>query len=91
VVRGRLLIERAGRRTIPAFGEVTVGAPASLDDPESQQWTSPLGSEGEFEIDGLSPGGYPAVIHWDGGRCELGLDVPVTDRAIVDLGVQVCR
>jgi outer membrane usher protein len=91
VVRARLRIEQGDRQLIPAFGEITVGAPASLDDPESQQWTSPLGSDGELEIDGLPPGGYPAVIDWEGGRCELGLDVPVSGRAILDLGVRVCR
>jgi hypothetical protein len=90
VARGTVVVERAGRRLVPAYGELVIGAPASLADPDSTQWRSPIGVDGAFEIDGLAAGRQPAVIVWDGGRCQLVLDVPRSATPIQRLGTQVC-
>jgi hypothetical protein len=52
--------------------------------------TSPLNRDGDFELDGVSPGHYPATIGWAGGECHFDLIVPAGDRPIIDLGTIFC-
>lgn len=90
LVRGRLVVQRGARRVVPAYGELVLGAPPTLQDPESEQWRSPVGGDGSFELDGVGAGRYQATVAWDGGRCTMTLEVPAPSTSITQLGERVC-
>lgn len=80
VVRGTL---RVGTR-IPAYGELTiVGTPTPF--------VSPVGSDGEFELDGVAAGQHAASISWEEGRCDFELTIPRSTLVITELGVMHCQ
>jgi outer membrane usher protein len=83
-VTGRLLVEAAGRVAPPGFGElsVTVGG---------RQADSPIGRDGEFYLENVPTGRYPALIVHDGLTCEFVLEVPPTQLPLVEVGTLRCR
>ncbi len=83
LVVGELAVEAGGKEAIPAYGELTVGAPGG-------PLTSPIGRDGRFYLENLPPGRHPAEIEWSGGRCRLFIEAPeAAERA--DLGRVRCR
>jgi outer membrane usher protein len=82
-VTGELEIRGEGASRVPAFGELTVWTP----DGEKR---SPIGSTGQFAVENLPPGSYPARIETEKETCELALDVPQNAGGRVDLGKVSC-
>lgn len=83
-VTGHLVIEAAGRETSPDFGElsVTVGG---------RQAESPIGRGGEFYLENVPAGRYPAVIVHNERTCKFVLEVPPTQLPLVEVGTVRCR
>ena len=90
VVRGRVSVDRAGQQVNPAYGEIVLASPLSPVDPEGEPWRSELGADGAFEFAALPAGTYVASLRWDGGTCQLALEVPDASGPITRLGVQTC-
>jgi outer membrane usher protein len=80
-VKGAVRIDRNGNITIPSFGEMTVDA----------RHVSPLGSEGQFWLGDLPIGRHRARVEFREGSCSMDLDVPQSEKAVVDLGTLSCR
>jgi outer membrane usher protein len=82
-VTGIVLVESELGRQVPSFGELTV-------ETDSGPVISPLGKNGEFYLDGVAAGGYPATVEFRGGICRFRLLVPVSGEPFVNLGRLMC-
>jgi outer membrane usher protein len=51
----------------------------------------PTGKAGEFYLENLPPGTYPASFEYKGRMCVVGLKVPESGEAIIDLGGITCE
>ncbi len=83
VLRGRLVVIRGGKPLSSAYGELSVaGAPSS-----------PLGQNGEFEIelDSAGPATLAASAIFADGTCRFTLRVPASTAPILDLGDVRCE
>jgi outer membrane usher protein len=90
VVRGRVVIDRAGQQVNPAYGEIVIAPPLGSVDTDSEPLRSDIGADGAFEFAVLSAGTYAASIRWSDGTCQLALDVPESSEPITRLGVLTC-
>ncbi len=84
-VTGRVLIVEAGTEKAPAYGELTVTGPAGVPQ------TSPLGGDGGFYLENLSPGRYPAAVEHKEAVCRFTLVVPMSSSPFVNLGTLRCE
>lgn len=72
-----IVVEPSGKRLVPKNGELWVRSREPV--------SSPIGSSGQFELEGLAPGVYDARIAYSGGECTFRLVVrnpgaePVSD------------
>ncbi len=80
---GSLEIEAPGGMEIPSFGQLVIDRKGGLT-------MSPLGKNGEFYLDELAPGSYPATIQYRGGSCRFTLVVPSVAETFFNLGRIVC-
>jgi outer membrane usher protein len=80
---GTLVVEFAGQRIVPAYGQLTVTV-------DGKPVVSPLGKQGEFYLEDVPPGRYPAEVEYQNGVCRFELSVPASDDPILDLGTVVC-
>jgi outer membrane usher protein len=83
-VTGRLLIVEADMEKAPAYGELTVTVP------DGRTQASPVGGDGGFYLENLSPGRYPAAVEHREAVCRFTLVVPVSQSAFVNLGTLRC-
>ncbi len=83
-VTGRVLIAEAGTEKVPAYGELTVTGPDGV--PQA----SPVGGDGAFYLENLSPGRYPAAVEHKEAVCRFTLVVPASPSAFVNLGTLRC-
>lgn len=83
-VTGRVLIVEAGMEKAPAYGELTVTGPGGVPQ------TSPVGGDGGFYLENLSPGRYPAAIEHKEAICRFTLVVPASASPFVNLGTFRC-
>ncbi len=83
-VTGRLLIVEAGTEKVPAYGELTVTGPDGLPQ------VSPVGGDGGFYLENLSPGSHPAAVEHKEAVCRFTLVVPASGSAFVNLGTLRC-
>jgi outer membrane usher protein len=81
--RGRMRVVVAGKVVPPSYGELTVRGPAG-------EVTSPLGKDGELELEGLPPGRYPAEVVHEHGTCAFTIDLPPAAHAVTQLGELQC-
>lgn len=51
----------------------------------------PTGHGGEFYLENLKPGTYPAAVEIEGKRCVADLTVPKSEEPFIDVGELVCR
>ncbi|MBC7793378.1 MAG: fimbrial biogenesis outer membrane usher protein, partial [Clostridia bacterium] len=79
-VRGALAVGRAA----PAYGEITVHVG------RHNEMASPLGAQGEFELQDLPAGWYFADVAWQGGRCSAIIEMPESHAMVVELGTLAC-
>jgi outer membrane usher protein len=82
-VTGSVVMDLAGRRVVPAYGQLTVRV--GLND-----LVSPLGRDGEFYFENLAPGRYAATAEAEAGTCQFAIDVPAAGTAFVDAGRAHC-
>jgi outer membrane usher protein len=80
---GAVEVEVAGTSVIPAYGQITVT-------PAGTAVISPLGKRGEFYLENLPAGRYPATVEYQEGVCQVVLDIPVMDGPFVHLGTLRC-
>jgi hypothetical protein len=66
----------------PAYGELWLRAPAGA-------FSSPVGRDGRFYLEGVPAGTYTAEVEWSGGRCRAELFVPQSP-AFADAGRVRC-
>jgi outer membrane usher protein len=82
--RGTILVQGPdGSASPPAYGDLRVSTPQGTVE-------SPIGKQGEIELDGLQPGSYQAEILHKGEVCRFPLQVPDAPGPIVDLGTLRC-
>jgi outer membrane usher protein len=65
------------------YGELTLRA-------RGQVFTSPIGARGEFELDAVPSGVWPAEARGEEGYCELLIPIPVEGKPIERLGAVRC-
>ena len=82
-VRGAIVVFRAGKEEAPAYGELTVEHEGGL-------LTSPLGADGELELEGLEVGTFQGRVVYAKGRCAITIVVPDVPGVIIDLGTMRC-
>jgi outer membrane usher protein len=82
-VTGKLEIDTPAGTVVPAFGQITIDRKGGLT-------ISPLGRNGEFYLDELAPGAYPATIEYREGTCAFTLAIPKSQESFVNLGRIVC-
>ncbi|HEX7479950.1 MAG TPA: fimbria/pilus outer membrane usher protein [Polyangiales bacterium] len=82
--RGRFVIDDHGKKIVPKYGQVRVQHNGS-------EVLSPLGEQGEFELDGVEPATYTAFIESTDGNCQLELKVADSEKVVVELGVVTCK
>jgi len=81
-VRGRLETVGLPLEAV-RYGELTLHA-------RGQDFTSPIGAHGEFELDGVPSGVWPAEARGENGYCELTIPIPVDGKPIERLGALPC-
>jgi outer membrane usher protein len=82
--RGRVAIDVRGTRVVPKYGQVRVTEGL-------QELVSPLGEQGELELEGVLPGRHVLAIDYAEGTCLLTLEVPDADSVVIELGELTCR
>lgn len=81
---GSVILREGLFRLPPTYGQLDVRT-------EDGMKTSPLGKNGEFYLENLPPGDYPAHVHSDGGDCDFVLTIPDRPEKFIDLGVHYCH
>ena len=81
---GSVVMREGLTKLPPAYGQLDVRT-------EDGQQSSPLGKNGEFYLENLPPGDYPAHVHSDTGDCDFVLHIPDRPQKFVDLGVYSCH
>lgn len=81
-VRGRLLPVGIPLEAV-RYGELELRA-------RGQIFTSPVGERGEFELDGVQSGVWPAEVRGESGYCKLYVTIPVDGLPIEHLGALEC-
>ena len=67
----------------PAYGQLTVTA-------DGRTYESPIGRDGEFYLENLPRGRYPAVIDHKDATCRFTLETPASAASMVDVGTVRC-
>ncbi|MGE5188861.1 MAG: fimbria/pilus outer membrane usher protein [Gemmatimonadota bacterium] len=83
-VTGSLSVSSAGIVRPAAFVDVRATVAGKTID-------FPTGRKGEFYVENVGPGSYPAAFDADGKTCEFDLTVPASGEVVVDLGEIVCE
>jgi hypothetical protein len=91
--RGRLIPAKDGVMVKPAvFGDLVVHVPAREGE-AARDLISPLGLNGEFEVEDVPPGRYAVEASYDGARCAASLEVPKNEESkasVVEVGALRC-
>lgn len=83
--RGTVLIDTGAEKVVvPTYGELVVKQ-------DTEEFISPLGEGGAFELEGLSPGAHPAEVRFRELRCSFDIQVPQETALLVDLGRLTCH
>lgn len=83
-IMGRIVLLGDESRRQVAYGQLDVKI-------GSEAVSSPLGADGGFYFENLTPGRYPAVVEYRNGQCIAELVVPSSDELTVKLGEIECR
>ncbi|MFI5308074.1 MAG: fimbria/pilus outer membrane usher protein, partial [Polyangiales bacterium] len=82
--RGRVTIDDHGTKVVPKYGQLRITR-------GEQELATPLGEQGEFEVDGVAPGRRVLAIDYADGTCPLELEIPDSDQVVIELGELVCK
>ncbi len=83
IVRGRVVHTTSDSSIGIKYGTMRVRTPDGV-------FSSPLGSEGEFEFERLSEGSWPGLVTWEQGRCRVRIEVGHTESMIQQVGSVEC-
>jgi outer membrane usher protein len=83
--RGHTIVDEHGTRVVPKYGDIRVMGP------KHQELVSPLGEDGEFELENVPLGAQSFTIDYTGGECTFTLDIADSDQTVIDLGELVCH
>jgi outer membrane usher protein len=83
VVTGSIVMNVGGADVFPSYGQLVVHQGLAEN-------ASPLGKQGEFYLENLQPGRYPAELDSAKGTCRFDLVVPASDAAFIDAGRTRC-
>lgn len=81
---GKLKFWQAGSSKPVEFQEISFST-------EGRAQNLQTGRGGEFYIENLKPGSYPAKVLVEGKSCLFDLTIPRSDETFVELGEMVCR
>lgn len=81
---GKLTSRQAGVTKAVEFQAISLNA-------EGKAQVLQTGRGGEFYIENLKPGSYPATVLLEGKSCGFELKIPRSDDTFVELGELVCR
>lgn len=81
-VEGELVTAAGARHVPPAYGEMVVSVAGAA-------FSSPIGGDGRFYLEGVPAGTHAADVEWSGGRCRATLVIS-TSPPVVDLGQLPC-
>jgi hypothetical protein len=77
-------IDDRGARIVPKYGELHVQR-------AKDEFISPIGTDGEFELEGIESGHHAIWVDYAEGTCEMVLNVVSSSDTIIDLGDIVCK
>jgi len=83
-ISGKVLLEEHGASLTPAYGQLRVRGNGS-------QSESPIGKLGEFYLENLGAGRFPATVDYKNTLCDFNLDIPTSDELEINLGTVTCR
>lgn len=81
---GKLLVRDGAKSVAPAYGQLTI------DLPSGKTARSDIGENGEFYLENLSPGTYPAKIDYKSGTCAMKVTIPDVAQPYVRMGTLTC-
>jgi len=82
-VAGTAVVRERRATIVPAYGQIVV-------ERDGKKAISPLDEAGNFYIENLSPGSYPAEVQYETGVCKFNLVVPQGPAALADVGTVEC-
>jgi outer membrane usher protein len=83
-ITGAIILDGSTGEMIPKHGQLSLRA-------NGKQFESPLGKEGEFYLENLEPGSYPAELEFQDQTCQFNLTIPTSNEAEIELGRVRCR
>ena len=83
-ISGKVLLEENGAALTPAYGQLNVRGDRS-------QSESPIGKLGEFYLENIGAGKFPATVDYKNRLCDFNLDIPSSDDVEINLGTVTCR
>ena len=82
-ITGTMIVDNAHKATVPSFGQLRVSV-------NGQDLVSELGRRGQFYLENVSPGRYPAEVEYADGLCAFQLTVPDQASALTEIGRVHC-
>jgi len=82
-VSGAVEIEDNGTTILPAYGQIIVHV-------AEQKVVSPLDETGNFYLENVPPGTYPAEVQYAAGTCSFPLAAAAGTSALVNVGTVKC-
>jgi outer membrane usher protein FimD/PapC len=80
---GTVMIRSPSGTKTAAFGELEIVAGGT-------KYGSPVGEHGEFYLDGLPPGSYPATVAVGDESCAFTFVAPPSDKPVTDMKEVMC-
>lgn len=80
---GSVVVEAKGQTIVPKFGELDLTG-------KEFHTESALGANGEFYLENVPAGTYPARVLYEGGECAFEFSAPQTEKILVKMGTLRC-
>lgn len=80
---GTVRLEARGQITVPAYGKLTMSV-------DGRPVSSPVGANGEFYFDNLTPGRHRTVLEYAGRSCAFDVEIPPSKSSVNQLGAVTC-
>jgi outer membrane usher protein len=74
---------------IPVYGELTVTL-KETESTKSKEFRSPVGQHGEFYLENIPAGNWPAVIDYQDGQCKFIFAIPSSQERFVKMETVKC-
>ncbi|MBV8639225.1 MAG: fimbrial biogenesis outer membrane usher protein [Candidatus Eremiobacteraeota bacterium] len=81
---GTLIVHTASKAVAPAYGQLT------LELANGKTARSDIGENGEFYLENVAPGTYPAKIEYKDGLCSMKMTIPNVAQPYVRMGTVRC-